>query len=308
MKYFVIVNPTSGRGYAERAIPLIEKIFTELEMDYHLELTSYPWQAAEFAELAARQGNDVVVCGGGDGTINEAINGLMLARASGMQHTALGVISIGTGNDFAASLGLSTDMFDAIQVIKTGVRSPIDIGFARSAELPEGRYFGNCVGIGFDAAGTILAKKINFVGGMVAYLIAAIQTIFVYYASAPTIKINMDGNLIQQRSLMVSIMNGRRIGGGFLMAPNSRSDDGLLDLCIASTAGRIRMFSLIPHFIKGTQATQPEIQMRQARNVIVTALTGSLPIQMDGEIICEDGHEMEIEILPKQIEVIGVRL
>lgn len=305
MKYFVILNPVSGRGYGARVVSQLEQFFKELEMDFHLEKTEYPWHAAELAELAARQGYDVVVCASGDGTVNEVINGLMLARSQGMQHTALGILSIGTGNDLAASLGLPDDLRTAIQTIKTGTRRWIDIGYARSDELPEGRFFGNCVGIGFDAAGTILSQKITYASGMFAYLIAAIQTIFTYYASAPTLQISMDGEIFVQKALMVSVMNGRRIGGGFWTAPDARADDGLFDLCIARSVGRMRMFSLLPHFIKGTQTTQPEIRMAQARKVKVTAIAGTLPVQMDGEIFCEEGHELSIEIFPKQLEVMG---
>ena len=306
MKYFVIINPTSGRGYAASAVPRIQQIFKEFKMDFRLEMTEYPWQAAEYSELAARQGYDVVVCAGGDGTVNEVINGLMFARAQGLQHTALGILSIGSGNDMAASLGLPFDLREAVQAIRDDNRRLIDIGSVRSSELPEGRFFGNCVGIGFDAAGTILSKKITYASGMIAYLIAAIQTIFTYYASAPTIRINMDGVVLTQKSLMVSIMNGRRIGGGFWTAPNSIMDDGFFDLCIARNVGRLRMFFLLPHFMNGTHASQPEIRMAQAKNVTVTAIQGNLPVQIDGEILCEEGHELEVEIYPKQLEVVGV--
>ena len=305
MKYLLIINPVSGHGYGDQVAPVLQTLFKEFGLDYQLAVTEYPWHAAELAERAARQGFDVVVCASGDGTINEAINGLMLARAQGLQHTALGIISIGTGNDLAASLGLPVDFREAVQILKTDARRWIDIGFAQGEDIPEGRYFGNCVGIGFDAAGTILARKITYVNGWLAYLIAAVQTILSYYASAPTLQIKMDGETVTQKSLMVSIMNGRRIGGGFWTAPGSKADDGLFDLCIARTASRLRMFSFLPHFIKGTQATQPEIRMAQSKNVEIKALSGTFPIQMDGEIICEAGHELEIEILSKQLEVIG---
>ena len=107
-------------------------------------------------------------------------------------------------------------------------------------------------------------------------------------------------------SLLVSIMNGKRIGGGFRTAPDARPDDGLFDLCIAEEVSRPRMLSLLPHFLRGTQATQPEIQMKQSRMVKITALKGVMPIQVDGEILDDACQEVTIEMFPKQLEIIGV--
>jgi diacylglycerol kinase family enzyme len=100
-------------------------------------------------------------------------------------------------------------------------------------------------------------------------------------------------------------MNGQRMGGGFMMAPEGKPDDGLFDLCIARGVSRVRIFGLIPHFLRGTQATQEPIRTEQARRVVVTAVEGVLPAHADGETLCTDGQRLEIELLPRQIEVIG---
>jgi len=256
------------------------------------------------AERAARDGCEVVITAGGDGTANESINGLMRARADGFDQTALGILSIGTGNDFAASLGIPVDPREAVEAILRGNRRRVDIGLMVGCDFPNGRFFGNCVGIGFDAAGTIQSRKITWAGGMLAYLIAVVQTIFWYY-KAPTLQIEIEGETITQPSLLVSIMNGRRIGGGFWVAPEGLPDDGVFDLCIAQEVSRARMFTFIPHFIKGTQATQPEIKMRKSKNVKVSAIKGSMPVHMDGEIVGEACKELTVEILPGQLEIIG---
>ena len=106
-------------------------------------------------------------------------------------------------------------------------------------------------------------------------------------------------------SLLVSIMNGQRIGGGLWTAPNARPDDGLLDVCIAEEVSRPRMFTLIPHFLRGSAGGQPEIQMKRSRKVRVTALQGSMPVQADGEIVDEACPELSGEILPGALEVLG---
>ena len=300
MKTIVIFNPVCGRGRAKKLLPTLERTLRASGLDFDLLSSERPWHTADLAERAARDGHEVVITAGGDGTANEAINGLMRARADGYDQTALGMLSIGTGNDFAASVGIPVNLQDAIDVIAQNKRRRIDIGLMKGCDFPDGRYFGNCVGIGFDAAGTIQSRKITWAGGMLAYLIAVVQTIFWYY-QAPTLRIEMDNETITQPSLLVSIMNGKRIGGGFWVAPDSLPDDGLFDLCIAQEVSRVRMFTFIPHFIKGTQATQPEIKMRRSKNVKVTATKGSMPVHMEGEIVGESCTELAVEILPKQI-------
>ena len=106
---------------------------------------------------------------------------------------------------------------------------------------------------------------------------------------------------------MTSIMNGRRMGGGFMMAPDSKPDDGVLDLCIASEASRMRLFQLIPHFLKGTQATQPEVKMYRSQKASVRALEGSLPAHADGEMLCVQGKQLDVELIPAALDFIPLK-
>jgi diacylglycerol kinase family enzyme len=130
-----------------------------------------------------------------------------------------------------------------------------------------------------------------------------LKTVFLYY-KAPITTIEYDGQTLTQPSLMISIMNGQRMGGGFMTAPEGEPDDGLFDLCIAHEVSRARIFGLIPYFMRGTQATQEPIRMGQARKVTVTAVEGVLPAHADGETLCTEGERLEIELLPSQIEII----
>jgi diacylglycerol kinase family enzyme len=113
-----------------------------------------------------------------------------------------------------------------------------------------------------------------------------------------------DTETIKQTSLMISVMNGRRMGGGFQMAPDSKADDGMFDLCIAETASKGRILQMIPHFIRGTQATLPEIQMKRAKKVSITSLDRTFPAHADGEFICLEGKHLTLEILPQELEII----
>jgi diacylglycerol kinase (ATP) len=302
-RYLVIINPTAGRGFAGRSIPLIEAELRRHKLDFKVVQTERPWHSAELAERGAQGGYDVVVAASGDGTANEVLNGLMRAKKAGHNKTAMGMIAIGTGNDFAYGMGIPPGVEVGVKLLAENYRQRMDVGLLKGGDYPDGRYFGNGVGIGFDAATGFVAAKIRWTRGLLLYLIAAIETIFIYY-KPPTVKLVYDEKELTQPSLMISIMNGRRMGGGFYFAPNGNPSDGNFDLCIAASASRGRIFGLIPYFMKGTQATQKEVTMAQARKVVATAIKGTLPVHCDGETVAFETGEIAVEMLPQQIDFI----
>lgn len=301
--HLLIVNPISGRGFAGRALPEIERLLKGYGVRYRVACTERSWHAAELAEQGARQGYEVIVAVGGDGTANEVLNGLMRARHAGYAQAALGLLAVGTGNDFAAGMGVPAGVQEGCRVLAENYRRRVDVGRLEGGDYPQGRYFGNGVGIGFDAATGFVAAKIRYLRGLLLYLLAALETILIYY-KPPTVRLICDDREILQPSLMISIMNGRRMGGGFLFAPQAEVTDGLFDLCIASSASRLRILQLIPYFLKGTQATQKEVQIGRARKVEVVAVEGTLPIHCDGETVCYAGQSLRAELLAGAIECV----
>lgn len=303
MKHLILVNPISGRGFAGKMIPKIEDLLRAHGLDFELIQTERPWHAAEIAEAASRRGVDVIAVASGDGTMNEAINGLMRARKAGFNHTAMSMLPVGTGNDAAYGLGFSPDLEEAVSALARGKRHRVDVGLVCGGDFPDGRYFINGVGIGFDAAVGFVAVKIRWARGLPAYLIAALETIFLYY-KPPIVEMKLDNAELTQPALMVSIMNGKRLGGGFYTAPDGDPSDGKLDVCIASVARRMRILTLLPYFMKGTQATQPEIRMERTGKISVRAVKGVLPAHCDGETLCYEGKELSIELIPQALEFI----
>jgi YegS/Rv2252/BmrU family lipid kinase len=303
-RHKIIVNPIAGRGAGERAIPLVEQTLRDCGLDFDLVRTERPWHAAELAQRACAEGYDVGVAVGGDGTANEVLNGLMLAKQSGKTAT-MGVLCVGRGNDFAFGVGVPRGLEDGCRVLAQGHRRAIDVGRVIGGLYPQGRYFGNGVGIGFDAVVGFVAAKMRRLTGFASYVVAALETIFLYYR-APLLRVVYDGQTLTLPALMVSTMNGRRMGGGFMMGPNASPDDGLFDLCIVRQVSRARTFALIPKFMNGTQATHPAIKTAQARRVTVTAIKGALPAHGDGETLCTEGQELTMELLPRQVEIISV--
>jgi YegS/Rv2252/BmrU family lipid kinase len=300
--YKVIANPNAGHGKGAQAIPVIERELTRLGLDFELVRTERVGHGIELARQAALAGYDVIVAAGGDGTVNEVLNGLMEAHKESENRPALGVICSGRGNDFAPCLNIPPDLPAACQVLKDNQRRMIDIGRVTGGKFPQGRYFANNVGVGFDAIGTIEVAKLPE-WGMLSFMIAILKTIFLYY-KGPTVRLDYDNQTLTTSTLMLLTMNGKRMGTGFKMAPDAKPDDGLFDLVIVRQVSRRRIFSLIPHFMKGTQGSQPEVQTLQAARVLISAVEGALPAQSDGEIICVDGNRLDIEMLPQQVEVV----
>lgn len=286
-----------------KAIPHVERELRDGGLDFQLVRTERPWHAAELARKASADGFDVVVSVGGDGTANEVLNGLMQARDADGRCAVMGTLCVGRGNDFAFGVGVPRDLAEGCRALAGDHVRLIDVGRVSGGDYPNGRYFGNGVGIGFDTIVGFEAQKLKHVHGFAAYLIGALKTIFLYF-HAPLVRIACDERTIEQRALLVSIMNGRRMGGGFLMAPRGKPDDGRLDLCIAGQVTRRGVLALMPRFMKGTQGTHAAITTLQSQRVSVTAVDGSLPAHADGETICEAGARLDVEVLAKRIAIL----
>jgi len=303
-KQCIIVNPVAGRGAAKKAIPKIKAFLESFNIEYDLVETEYIGHAIKLAEEASSNGYATVVAVGGDGTANEVINGLMQALKKGHLTSNMAILPVGRGNDFSYGMGVPQDLEAACKLLANGKTRKIDIGFVKGGDYPEGRYFGNGVGIGFDTiVGFEAAKLPSFISGIPAYLIAALKTIFLFFR-APLLRLNIDGEVLEQPCLLVSLMNGRRMGGSFMFAPESASDDGLLNLCIARQVTRLQVLGLFPKVMSGTQESHFAIKMPTAQHVTIEALTGTLPVHADGETICEAGKSLEVEVLKQQLNLI----
>lgn len=300
-RFYIIYNPISNKGNSGKILPLVRHELDSYHLDYELVTTQYIGHALELARQAANDGYDVVVAAGGDGTANEVINGLMYARQAGSHTPALGILPLGRGNDFNYSMGAPESWQESCRILGLGSARRIDIGLVKGGLYPDGRYFGNGIGIGFDAVVGFIAAS-QRIKGFLGYLVAAFRTMFVY-SPAPVVSVEMETETITQQSLMINIMNGRRLGGGFLIAPQGDPQDGIMDLCLAKNVGKLRIFYLISKFLQGTQYSQPEITARQASRVTVRAVKGSLPIHADGETISTECEQIDIELLPRSLNM-----
>ena len=297
----VIVNPIAGKGAGVRESAHVQQLLHEQGLAFDLVYAERPGHAIELARTASQNGYDAVVAVGGDGTANEVLNGLMQA-GSRDERLPLGVLPVETGNDFAHGIGVPHDLEAACRCLARGHRRWIDVGRVSGGQWPEGRYLGNGVGIGFDVTVTLEVKKLRRISGALAYLVAVLKTLFLYYR-APLITVQADGETCQGHYLMISAMNGQRFGGAFYTAPHARPDDGWFDLVLAQQVSRLTMLALVGRYMRGTQLTHPKIEAMHARRISIQA-EGGLNSHADGEVFMIDGHALELEVLPQQIEVI----
>jgi YegS/Rv2252/BmrU family lipid kinase len=275
----------------------------EQGLDFEIQQTEYPWHASKIAYEAINQGFDYIIAAGGDGTANEVINGFIHARQNGATGSAMGVLCVGQGNDFAFSMGIPTDWEAGCRLLVSRDTRKIDICKVTGGLYPEGRYFGNGVGIGFDAVVGFEAVKVKPLRGFSAYIAGALRTMMLYY-NAPLLRIELDDRVIDQPCLMVSIMNGYRLGGGFFMTPNSKPDDGKLDICLVGSVKRTELLGLIVKFTRGTQGSHPAVSFARSSRIKVTALEGTIPAHADGETLCTKEKEILVEMTPFQLDMI----
>lgn len=297
----IIVNPNADLGRAWRAASDLRPVVESLGGG-DWSGTVYPNHAAELAYQAALDGYDTVVAFGGDGTAHEIINGLM--RAPAETRPSLGIIPMGSGNDFAYAIGAAVDPAQAIRRAMTGTPRRIDIGNLHSSDGRQA-YWGNALGIGFDATVTIRSRRFTRLRGFLVYLLAVLQTIALNH-DAPLLKVSSDSETWEQFMLMLVLCNGGREGGGFRVSPQARPDDGILHYAAVEKVSRLMMLRLLPEVMNGTHARFPQVRTGTFQKISIRA-DRPLTIHVDGEIFAGFGMQLDgldAEILSGALEII----
>ena len=302
-KVKLILNPMADMGRAWKAANDLRPIVQEFKGDISWSGTVYPTHAIELARQAAAEGCDLVIALGGDGTAHEVVNGLMQVPAD--KRPVLGVVPIGSGNDFAHALGVPKKADHALLHALNGQPSKIDVGLFTDEQSGRKEYFDNTVGAGFDAVVTIRSHKLPIVKGFLMYLTAVIQTIILNHNPAK-IQFQSDTESWEDSVLMTTICNGGREGGGFLISPESKIDDGTLQLLNVKKVSRGMMFRLVPEFMKGTHLRFPATRLDSFKKLSLKS-DRPLYIHADGEIFTSFGSDVRditFEVLPQALKVI----
>jgi diacylglycerol kinase (ATP) len=240
---------------------------------------------------------------GGDGTAHEVLHGLMQVPSE--SRPRFSVVPLGSGNDFAHSLGIHPHPDQAIHQIFSGKTHRIDVGSYRDS-LGRQEYWGNAVGIGFDATVTIRSRRFVHLRGFLIYFLAVLQTILLNH-DAPLLHVRSDDQSWDEETMMLVLCNGDREGGGFHVAPAALNTDGALDYAGVCSVSRLMMLRLLPEVVKGTHGRFKQVRMGQFRTMEIHS-EQPLKIHIDGEIFADfstDVRKVSIEILPGALEIAG---
>jgi YegS/Rv2252/BmrU family lipid kinase len=300
-KIKIILNPMADMGNAWRAARDLRSI-TEQHEGIDWSGTVYPGHAIDLAKQAGDQGYDLVIAMGGDGTVHEVMNGLMQIPEE--KRPVLAVVPVGSGNDFGHSINSAKSPAEALHRAIHGEASMVDLGLMTDAHGRK-EYFDNTLGIGFGAIVTIRSHQIPIVRGFLMYLTAVIQTIILDH-NPIKMQIEVDGKKIEESIIYLILCNGPREGGGFLVAPQAKIDDGLLHYAMITNVSRLMMFRIVPEVMKGTHGRFKQVTIDTCKKFTLTA-NRPLYIHADGEILSGPGtdiRQVSFEILPNALKVI----
>jgi diacylglycerol kinase (ATP) len=305
MKTCVILNPWAGRGAAGQRREELEAALRHARVHFDLVETHARGGATELTYQAIERSYGCVVAVGGDGTINEVVNGLIGGRQRFGREALLGIVPIGTGSDFVKALdGVElNDIAGAARRLAAGRTRPVDVGLI-TVDSPGGqeqRYFINGLGMGLDAQVAVESLKLTGIKGFAVYLMAIIRALASYKVNVMSVR--YDGNELRKRLLFASVGNGRSQGGGFLMTPEGQIDDGMLDLCIVEKLRLDQIIRYLPKLMEGSHTTLREVTMGRTRHVEVTCQSG-IPVATDGEVVATAATRVQVEVVPGAVRLV----
>jgi len=296
-----IVNPAAGAGRTARKWPHIMGLLRSIGLRFEHELTEAPGHAIELARAAASQGYQRVVSVGGDGTVNEVVNGLYQAGSLG--EAVLGIISTGTGSDYIRTLGLPRPYEAACHCLMGSPKVSVDIGVVE--HLKDGqmvkRLFVNFAGFGFDAEIVRRTSQGFKVLGATAAYLAGLFTTLVCYRNQ-RVSLSVAGEAVDGKVCTVVMSNGKYGGGGMLTAPGAELDDGLLDVLIIGDLSKPDLLRSLPRIYRGTHLAHPKVTLKRA-GVVEVRSAAPLPLQADGELLGQ--VPARFYVLPAALQVIA---
>lgn len=286
----LIVNPVAGTDAAPEYLPLFQRRLSERFGSLSVALTRKPGDARQAARESAEAGHDHLIVAGGDGTLNEALNGLALVDGA-FDRTTIGIVPLGTGNDFARAVGLPDDPTAALDLLLAGHVRRFDLGRVND------RVFINVSAGGFIAeVSEAVDPTLKSVAGRLAYLIGGARVLL---AAEPFV-CNVNGR--RQSCLMFAVCNAPMIGGGRLIAPHATPDDGALDVCAVSDMGLVEFVALLRRVADGSHVTDERVTYFAAREV---ALEFDRPVAVnaDGEVF--EARSCRYHILPGIVRLLA---
>ncbi len=302
--WLVIINPNAGRRKGERDWDQIRALLIHHNFDFQVVFTEQPRHAIQIARQYIEAGFLKIIVVGGDGTLNEVINGLFLQSKYPTTAITLGMITVGTGNDWGRMLKIPLNYEQAIITIKECRTFVQDAGMVRYqiGGDKEDRYFVNIAGLGFDA---IVTKKANRLkekgrGGPFLYFANIFSSLLRYrYVNA---WINIDGHNIKNQIFSMNIGIGKYNGGGMMQVPGAIADDGLFDLTVIKRISKPDVILSLRKLYNGSIVRHPKVDTYTGKSITIDSDT-KIHLETDGESL---GHTpLEFQIIPMSVQVIA---
>lgn len=281
----VIVNPVAGASTTYRKWPKISSLLRHIGLPFDFQYTEGVGHAIELAREAANNGCQLLVAVGGDGTVHEVANGILLS--DDLNEPTIGIISTGTGGDFIRSTGIDRDYVKACSSLIGTRRRLIDVGVVkyRKEGQSHSRFFINSSGVGFDAAVAETSNRLpKFLGGTIPYVIGLLKSLANYQNKSITI--STGDKTESRRVLSVVVANGCYFGGGMRVAPLAAIDDGLLDIITVGDMGKLELLKAFPTIYKGTHIHHPKVDVEKTNQANIGSKEKFL-VHADGEFLGE---------------------
>lgn len=294
--WFVIINPTSGNGLSQKKWPKIKKLLEENNFVFQFEFTSHPKHSTDLVHQGVKRGITNFICVGGDGTLHNIVNGIMTQQVVKSTEIYVGVIPIGTGNDWIKTQIIPKDFDAAIQIIKRGTIVIQDIGkivVGNKSTTPI--YFNNLAGIGFDGYVVSRIARHKHLGA-IAYLYGALVGLFSFKTFKSKVLVN--SKEISGKTLMILIGLCQYSGGGMQLTHAPNPFDGLLDITIAKDFSKMEIIKNVGKLFNGKITNHKKVTVLKTDSITVEIGQDNSPyIQADGELI--GSGNIEISIIPK---------
>lgn len=293
----LILNPAAGKDQALESAALLNERLSGAFGPIEIVLSLAPGDAEAAARRAVDDECTLLFVGGGDGTLNEVLNGVASIEG-GLAQVTFGLIPLGTGNDFAQALGLPSNLEDALNALTAARPVPVDVGRVN------GRYFINVSGGGFLAeVSEAVSPQLKSIAGRLAYLLGGAQALLDFEPCAMTLDAKPGGERLRASVYAFAICNSRLIGGGRLIAPHAVIDDGLLDVCVIEAMPTLEFVALLRSVAEGEHTDDPRVHYLRASRATLT-FERPLLVNTDGEVL--EASRCEYDVLPGAARFLAV--
>ncbi|HAF85068.1 MAG TPA: hypothetical protein DCG32_01585 [Sphaerochaeta sp.] len=303
-KLFILLNPQAAKGRALVRKQEIVSLFRQGGYEATVVMTEKDIGASTLAYQATLEGWPSIIAAGGDGTVNEVVDGILRAvTEKKIPCPKVGILPVGRGNDFAWGMDIPLDLKKASALIIEGKTRTIDAGITYGGNYPQGKYFVNGQGMGFEPLVNFIASDFKHISGTLSYVLALVK-ILANHPEPFHVQLTLDGETRYIETQQLSICNGRRMGGAFIMGPGALFDDGFFDVVFANRPIKSsKLLFIALKFFRGTQVKLPLFSVIRAKSVKLVSENNPMPVHVDGEEISKGCAQFSTELLPSILPV-----